>query len=197
MTQSHRLLSAAFVLALGSLPRLAAVQTSDPEALQRRLKSGDIIAIVATDGTEVRGRLERLDQSTIEALPITPGATPNEYKIDKTPTRVAIDQVVAINLVDPLGANPRPVFERRDSFGTLRARVRTGQVIKVTERSGPNFAACGGSRRPRDQYQAGESSRSACHDGRRLAPSHLRQSKDRAPGADRTVRSRAQLLQPC
>ena len=131
-------LIATFLAALWTATPLAA-QTSDPADIPRRLNTGDIIAIIAADGSETRGQLERVDSNGLEIRPITAGAAANEYRMSATRKTIPIQDIAALNRVDAFGKNPEAIFLRQGSFGTLPSHVKAGQMVQVTERSGARF----------------------------------------------------------
>jgi hypothetical protein len=135
MTHSHQLLPALVLTAL-SVAAPAAAQTSDPGEIQRQVKTGDIVTILDVDGSETRGRLVRIAGGVLELQLITPGEAPNTYQLASGLTEVAIERVAALNRTDPFGGRAELVYQRRDSFGTLAQRLRPGDMVQVTERSG-------------------------------------------------------------
>ena len=127
------LLVPATVLAI-AIP--AAAQTSDPGQVEKLLKTGDIVFIVDGLGSETHARIERVVDGAIEFRAITPGDVPNEYRVGSDVTTIRLEQISGLTRTDAFGSKPEPLYQRRDSFGSLNRRLKLGQVVRVTQRSG-------------------------------------------------------------
>jgi hypothetical protein len=134
MVSSHlRLL---FTIAAFCTAVPAVAQTSDPGELEKLLKNGDTISFVDVNGAETRAQVERVFGGMLEFRPITPGDSSNQYRVTGDIKTFPIDQIAGVTRTDALGAGQVSVYERRDSFGSLHRRLRVGEVVRVTQRSG-------------------------------------------------------------
>ena len=136
MILSCRRLVSAFLLALFATATVAAGQTSDTTALRRRLKEGDTIVVHGVDASIMRGRVDLITDVAIDLHVMTPGVTPNEYRVDAGVTSVRFEQIAELHVLDLFDGRLEVVYRRRDSFGTLHERLKEGQLVRVIEPSG-------------------------------------------------------------
>ena len=126
----------ALVGALVLVASPAASQTSDPNRLTKLLNVSDIVMITDESGVETRGRVARIGDGTIDVYRITPGGMPNEYLVGSVPSTFSIETISTLSRADATGPRREPLYQRHDTFGTLRDRVKAGEVVRVIERSG-------------------------------------------------------------